>query len=347
MDAYSFLSNPTMPGVSSNPPERAKVTLEPEKKEEKTTYGFTIVPDDQPGENAMLVPTAPDLPAEKPKRRRKKVEEGMDIVKAESGEVVANEPTINSYAQTTMMLEGVIQQLDMVASDLKEELDAARMNRTMRNRANTIVGLGEGIGQLLRTKADAIKAINDSITKANDMDYKKTKDLRQMQAGMDNDDKHIMDLYSAFIQNQSNSMANVPQLAMPNPIMAMVPSMNNESVIRSSLAGKNPPPEGEPVDIGYLNYLSRLTPEENMMFYENDPNVQTVVVYDRATEKKFFQVMNIATGQVIPNVPVLDQRFMDDTYLDMKTMTARNSNLNQSYPIVEINAAAADITSQY
>ena len=57
-----------------------------------------------------------------------------------------------------------------------------------------------------------------------------------------------------------------------------------------------------------------------------------------------FQMMNLATGQVIPNVPVYDEMFMADTTLDLKTKTAKNINLNETFPIVVIND---DVTSQY
>ena len=52
---------------------------------------------------------------------------------------------------------------------------------------------------------------------------------------------------------------------------------------------------------------------------------------------KFFQVMNLATGQVVPNVPVMDNRFLDDTTIDIRNQIAKNNNLHETYPLVIIN----------
>ena len=98
------------------------------------------------------------------------------------------------------------------------------------------------------------------------------------------------------------------------------------------------------MDSGYLNYLSNMTPEQNLMRYENNPNVKQVVVYDAATGNKFFQMMDTSTGEVIPNVPVYDEMIMEDTVLDIEKGVAKNLNLRETFPIIQINN---DITSQY
>lgn len=358
---YNFMSNPIYPGqpqmqqnpdfqnapfMSPNPPVISTavgvVKDIPAANNLSSSYGFTIVKDKEDDPKSMMLVPAPTAVPEAPKRKRapKKVKTD-DIVKAE-GEVVANTPTIDSYNQTSMMLEDTIQQLDILANDLKEELDSVRMNRNARNRTTSIANIGETLGSLLNSKISAIRELNSSISKSNDMDYKKEKDLRAAQASINNDDKHVMDLYNAMIHQSSSQNTNYQTLM---PMQLSLPNIGGDSIVRAPIVSPDKAPQnGEPVDIGYLNYLSRISPEENAMFYEHDPNVQNVVVYDHATGKKFFQVMNLATGQVVPNVPTVDQRFMDDTYLDMKTMTARNSNMNTTYPIVEINKG---VTSEY
>ena len=100
-----------------------------------------------------------------------------------------------------------------------------------------------------------------------------------------------------------------------------------------------------PVDASYLNYVSNLTPEQNLMRYEGNPNVKQVVVWDKSTDNKFFQMMDMSTGQVIPNVPVYDQMFMEDTIIDPKSMMAKNTNLNETFPVVTINEDP--VLSQY
>lgn len=304
-------------------------------------YKFTVIPDEDSNynsKNTSLSLTNPDVPEEhKARRGRPRKDEvqpvnNNDIVRAEG--TVEEHPTIYSYSQMTNLLQETVQQVDMVAAEIKEELDSAIMSRTMRNKQNYIIGLASGIGKLLETKVSAITQINNCISKANEMDYKKEKDRRESQANQAADDKYIMDMYNSFIKNNVGNQ----NILGPNIMDTTVSSINGSSIIRAT--GDT---NGN-VDTGYLNYLSRLTPEQNMMFYENDPNVKTVVVYDESTGNKFFQVMNIATGQVIPNVPVLDNRFMEDTTIDLRTKIAKNNNLHETYPVIVINN---EITKEY
>jgi hypothetical protein len=151
-----------------------------------------------------------------------------------------------------------------------------------------------------------------------------------------NDDKYIADLYQAFIQNPQNQ-----------PVSYTMPPIN-ESIVGSNIIRANIPndtPAGGVVDEGYLNYISNITPEQNLMRYENNPNVKQVVVYDESTGAKFFQMMDMSTGEAIPNVPVYDDLIMQDTTLNLNTMTAKNLNLRESFPIVKINSNK--VTSQY
>ena len=151
-----------------------------------------------------------------------------------------------------------------------------------------------------------------------------------------NDDKYIADLYKSFIAN--------PQVNIQSPQVPQIDSsIFGSGIVRADLKDGNIAQGGQ-IDLGYLNYESNLTPEQNLMRYEGDPNVKQVVVYDASTGNKMFQMMNLATGQVIPNVPVYDEMFMADTTLDLKTKTAKNINLNETFPIVVIND---DVTSQY
>ena len=135
-----------------------------------------------------------------------------------------------------------------------------------------------------------------------------------------------------------------PQYNAPAPQLPQVdPSLFGSGIVRADIKSGDINSNG-PVDAGYLNYMSNLSPEQNMMMYESNPNVKQVVVFDASTGNKFFQVMDMSTGQVIPNVPVYDQMFMEDTTLDLKTKIAKNINLNETFPIVVINEGA---TSQY
>ena len=55
-------------------------------------------------------------------------------------------------------------------------------------------------------------------------------------------------------------------------------------------------------------------------------------------------MMDVVTGAVIPNVPVYDPMFLEDTTLDLKNKIAKNINLNETFPIIVINEG---VTQQY
>ena len=86
-----------------------------------------------------------------------------------------------------------------------------------------------------------------------------------------------------------------------------------------------------------------MTPAQRLSMYESDPNVQQVVIYDNTTNSKRFEVMNIATGEIIPNVDKRDMMFMDDTVIDLQNHIARNLNLNETYPVIEVGERLSDV----
>ena len=348
MSNFEFLNNPIIPGqqtyhdnIYQQVPQQQyypipqQPVVAPAPISPVTTgggYGFTIVPDEEENLNSNMVITSPiadTIPSNGKRRGRPKKEDvNTGIIKAE-GEV-EDISSIYSYQATNAMLHETVQQIDMLALELKEELDNVRLSRTFKNKHNPMVGLADGLGKLLATKVSAISQINSSIGKANDLDYKREKDRRAAEANTAADDKYLMDLYSSFIKNPMGN--NQQDVLGPN---MMIASTMGTNIVRADVIDKAN--DGQIQDAGYLNYLSRMTPEQNMMFYENNPNVKTVVVYDSSTGNKFFQVMDISTGQAIPNVPVMDNRFMEDTYIDLKNKIARNNNLHESYPVIVIN----------
>ena len=276
----------------------------------------------------------PDQEKEKKKRGRprKEASSGSNIIRAGNVEV-EDTSSIYSYSETTGMLHETLHQIDSLNLELMQEFEQVRHSRTMKNKYNTLVGLTENVSTLINSRIQAIKEINSTISKANDLDYKKEKDRREAQADVD-DDKYIADLYKSFLQNPTNFNPS-PQLPQVDA------SLFGSGIVRADLPNSN---NSNNVDASYLSYLSNLSPEQNLIRYENNPNVKQVVVFDAASGNKFFQMMDMSTGQVIPNVPVYDQMFMEDTTLDLKTKVAKNINLNESFPIVVINEG---VTNQY
>ena len=287
---------------------------------------------------------------EKKKSPRKKREIGTsgEIIRAKDASpansavsgTVEDIPTAYTYAETTGMLRETLGQIDALSSELAQEFNNIRASRTMKNKYGALADISENMGSLLSSKIAAIREINSAITKSNDLDYKKYKDIKAAQGAMD-DDKYIADLYKAFISNP-NAQAQSPNMPQMNMPMINEGSMMGSGIIRANVDNSGQIMGG---DQAYLNYMSNLSPEQNLMLYEQNPNVKQVVVFDHATGNKFFQMMDMSTGQVIPNVPVYDQDFMADTTLDLAKGIAKNLNLNETFPIVQINQN--DVKNEY
>ena len=318
-------------------------SLETPKITTSGTPFFTVVKDGEENKSSMIPvdKSVSDMSKEAEKRKRaprkEQSKEITGIVRAEPQTVqtVEEMPTAYTYMETTGMLRDTLQQIDALNAQLMQEFASVKQSRTMKNKYQVMVGLSENVGALLSTKVSTIREINSSISKSNDLDYKKDKDRKAATAALD-DDKYIADLYKGFIQNPIN-VAPTPQVPQVDP------SIFGSGVVRADLRSGDYNSNG-PVDVGYLNYMSNLSPEQNLFRYEGNNNVKQVVVFDASNGNKFFQVMDISTNQVIPNVPVYDQMFMEDTTIDLATRTAKNINLNESFPVVVINEG---VTSQY
>ena len=343
-------SNQQMMGQQQMYPAQPHVNLETPAITTGTKDGFMpkfTIKKDNGGGNVIPVDNIADS-EKNPKRGRPKKEtgSGTGIVRASAATpasgTVEDAPTAYSYAETTNMLHDTLGQIDMVNRELLQEFDMVKSSRTLKNKHKIMTDLSENIGSMISNRIQVIKEINSSISKANDMDYKKEKDRKHAMANVD-DDKYISDLYKSFIQNPVN-VGPTPQY--PN----IDPALFGSGVVRADLGGFNPAASGAgtgttpPPNLSYLNYMSNLSPEQNLMRYENNPNAKQVVVFDAATGNRFFQFMDLSTGQVIPNVPVYDQMFMEDTTLDLKTKIAKNINLNETFPIVVINEG---VTNEY
>ena len=213
----------------------------------------------------------------------------------------------------------------------------AKASRTLKNKYSVLIGLSENSSALMSNKINAIKEINNSISKSNELDYKKAKDIKAAQSNM-NDDAYIADLYKAFISNPGNVAPSMPQI----PILDTT-AYGTTGIVRASIR-QNDIGSNAPVDTSYLNYVSNMSPEQRLMQYEGNPNVKQCVIFDAASGNKWFEYMDVSTGTTIPNMPVYDANIMQDTTLDLKNKIAKNININEVFPLYVIND---NIASQY
>lgn len=269
-------------------------------------------------------------PSEKKKRTRKSSSVNDIVVANVEPEVPlcqTNKPYQDTYAETNAMLRQSINQIDGVSSDIMSQIDDIKGSKTLKRKYDYLGNLINTQATLINAKISAVREMNHTITECHDLEMKRSKEIMKINTAEKADtDKFIMDTYSAFI---SAPTANNVQYAPPTA------SMISSGNMMPSLAI---PPVGitssDQYDAGYSNYINNLTPEANMMILESNPNIKTVVRYNPETGNRIFDVVDMTTGQSIPNTPKPAAMFLEDTFIDIKTNIAKNNNLNTTYPVV-------------
>jgi hypothetical protein len=81
---------------------------------------------------------------------------------------------------------------------------------------------------------------------------------------------------------------------------------------------------------------SQLTPEQVRMRMENNPNIMAVVKFNQSTGQRYFDVIDTTNGQSIPNYPRPDAFLLENTTIDIHSMSARNKNIDTVWPLILI-----------
>lgn len=277
------------------------------------------------------------IPADKKKGRKKKAEISADgtvnVTVGEnnspteppnSQEIVENTVYAETYADTNQMAYGVINQTDQLLAECKQDLEYIRRTN-MKGKYHYMNATVTTMGGLLSTKLAAIKEINSTIKAVNDNEYRRFKDFRAMNATDDNN--AVMAAYNAFI----SAPVGAPEYRLPGT--ANITSGLN-GVIRADMSGA----AQQGMDAGLANYLNTLTPEENYMLNDNNPNYEEVLLYDQSTGMKKFQWIDKRTNQPVPNMPASSDLILEDFVIDPRTNMAKNTNLNMSKRVVTINS---------
>ena len=247
----------------------------------------------------------------------------------------ADEPYENKYQDTNNMLKAAIAQIDMGLGEMQNDMIMLRSNKTLRNKYQSMSMIQKNMGDFLGNKIQAIKELNSVISKCNDLELKRAKDRKELEN--EDDDKRIMDLYNAMISMPVGGQPGMMASGFATPLgpntfeMTYAGNPNNPTPnVITSIDGQ------ETVDAGYMNYLRNKTPAQNMMSISNNPNIQQVVVHNRATGQSYFEVMDMSTMTPVPNTDKYDNSFLEDTSLDFVNNVATNVNIGESYPIVQI-----------
>lgn len=279
----------------------------------------------------------------KRKRGRPRKSESNQITVSNSGTEVStpvtnepqlicqtNDPYESSYSETNNMLRGSIIQLDMITTDVKTEIDKVKSSKTLKGKYNYISDLCSTASSLLATKLSAIKEMNNTITQCHKLEIQRFKDMKAAMAmNEQDDDKHIADLYNAYINTPISSGVS------SNPIFSVNSgnTMGNMPMLMNGVSATNISDQ----DAGYNNYLNNITPEQNRMLLDGNPNIETVVVYDPNTGGKSFDVIDTSTGTPVGNYPRPSETLLDDTIIDFATGTASNTNIGQNWKVVVLN----------
>lgn len=282
------------------------------------------------GQDDTMVIKAPSNEEPRPKRGRKKSTDQDKVVKV-SAKSNNNglEPFDEKYKETNNMLREVIAQTNMSMTDINEDIRLLRSSKTVRNKYTYLSSLTDASASMLSNKLNAIKEMNNSISKAQDFELKRAKELH-LNDQVD-DDKAIQDMFRAFVSS-SNS----------NPYAALGPSSYDMTVNNGAVVGVVPPNSTIDDNTAYNNYIQNMTSTQHMIALENDPNVKQVVIWNKSTGAKSFEIMNMATGEILNNVEKHDIMFMEDTTIDERAGLARNIMLNETYPLIVLGDSSID-----
>ena len=251
------------------------------------------------------------------KTRKKKVAVSYN------GEILPERPMDNStntylqsFGKTNAMLETAIAQTDILSAEVKEDIDAIRASKTLKNKYTYITNLTASSASLISTKIAAIKEINSTISQSHKLELDRAKSIRDSEKDQ-SDDSRMMDLYKAFVSTPVGTYAspNIPSISD----MTMSPGSNN---VLSVAMGDLPD--------------TQLTPEQVRMRMENNPNIMTVIKFDQSTGQRFFDVIDRTNGASIPNYPRPDPFLLDNTTIDIHAMSARNKDLDTVWPLILI-----------
>ena len=267
-----------------------------------------------------------DAQPEEPKKKRgrppKKKEQ--DVTSSfEETPINSNMPYTQTYAPIYMQLAQTVNQIDDLSYQINEDIAKVRKFKdSVRHKYEYITALTGSTCGLIGNRISALREMGSITSKCHDLELRRAKELNATVQQID-DDKAIMDMYKAYIGN-----ANMAGMGNPVAGMPYAPVMMNQAQLMSAGIGVN-----NDYDPGYDEYMRNLTPEQNMMLLEDNPNVQQVVIYDADTQQKAFAVIDRMTGEPIPNTPTLPDEILNNVVVDVVKGTARAASFNMNFPL--------------
>lgn len=270
-------------------------------------------------DTTYFMPTVTD---DKPKRKytKKQNTDSSDVVTETSdrplGIMESKEPIENKYKETNAILKSAIAQIETTMGELNSDIQDIRRSKTLRNKYSYLAEMQSSLGSLLGQKIAVARELNNTIKTCNDFEMKRYKEIRTADANAGDDDARVMQMYQAFV--------NTP---VSNPFPNVSTSAINGSAITAGVIGD---------ESGFNSYMQNLTPQQNLMRLESNPNIKEVVVYNQETGARYFEYRDLSTGQPVPNTEPHDAMFLEDVTIDLKNKIARNINLGETYPLIVV-----------
>ena len=250
------------------------------------------------------------------------------------------------YSATVGILAGAIQQADDIYKNIESELANFRNNRSYGGKTR-MMAMGELMNAqmgLINTKINAVRELDSIKHKINDLVMKRMQFDKEVND--ENSDKAIMDAYYALVNSSQYGLTPMQAPLSPASLNTGVTmngtSLNGSFINGASIIPANPDHKQAMQDQSFNDYKANLTPIQRKMILDNDPNIKTVVVYDQGSGRKYFDVVNVQTGQSVPGVPRPAEFLLDSMRIDARNGIASNSNVNQSYPLVITGTRIAD-----
>ena len=279
--------------------------------------------------NDLSVPLS--MEDNKSSSKNKKKSKAINTTGIIAKETDYNAPYKEQYSETDAILKTAIAQVDIGIAEVKSDLDDLRRAKSLRNKYQLISFLQGNLCSFINQKITVARELNNTITKCNEMELKRSKEMKML----DNkdDDKMIMDMYNALISTPIGGQTGISTAGLvgPSTLEMTYAGAKNQTMPPNIITGTS-----NEEDTGYQNYMANRTPAQNLMMADVNPNIQQVYVYNKATGQSYFDVIDVTTGQSHPEIDRLDASFLEDTHPDFSTGIATNTNIGESYPIITV-----------
>ena len=250
------------------------------------------------------------------------------VIKAESSKKKKEDDSYEKkFIETNNLIKGAIYQIDQGLGEIGEDIVTLRTSKNVRSKYNYLSLLQGTRSSLLSNKISAVRELNNTITKACELELRRSKDMRDSLNAEKDDNKAIMDMYQAFVNTPVGTYGSLGpstlDMTAKNSNINVVPITTAQAPNVSS-------------DQLYAEYQKNMTPTQHMMHLESNPNIQQVVLWNKSNGAKTFEIMDMSTGQILDNVEKYDIMFMEDVTIDEANGIARNVNLNETYPLIVV-----------